>query len=42
MSERARKQFNIWINMAKRSETIRKRIDESIHLLEKGKELGLK
>jgi uncharacterized protein YdeI (YjbR/CyaY-like superfamily) len=42
MHERARKQFNIWINMAKRSETVRKRIDESIRLLEKGEELGLK
>ena len=39
---RAQKQFNIWINMAKRAETVRKRIDESIRLLEKGKELGLK
>ena len=38
----AQKQFNIWINMAKRSETVRKRIDESMRLLEKGKELGLK
>jgi len=39
---RAQKKFNIWINMAKRAETIRKRIDESIQLLEKGEELGLK
>lgn len=39
---RAQKQFNIWINMAKRAETIRKRIDESLRLLEKGEELGLK
>lgn len=39
---RAQKQFNIWINMAKRAETVRKRVDESIRLLEKGKELGLK
>ena len=38
----AQKQFNIWINMAKRAETVRKRVDESISLLEKGKELGLK
>jgi len=38
----AQKQFNIWINMAKRAETVSKRVDESIHLLEKGKELGLK
>ena len=39
---RAQKQFNIWINMAKRAETVRKRVDESIRLLEKGQELGLK
>ena len=39
---RAQKQFNIWINMAKRAETVRKRIDESIARLEKGEELGLK
>jgi len=39
---RAQKQYNIWINMAKRAETVRKRIDESIGLLEKGEELGLK
>ncbi len=42
LPERAQKQFNIWINMAKRAETVRKRLDESISLLEKGKELGLK
>lgn len=42
MSDRAQKQFNIWINMAKRAETVRKRVDESILLLEKGQELGLK
>ena len=42
MPRRAQKQFNIWINMAKRSETVRKRIDESIRLLERGEELGLK
>lgn len=39
---RAQKQFNIWINMARRAETVRKRIDESIALLGKGEELGLK
>jgi len=39
---RAQKQFNIWINMAKRAETVRKRVDESIRLLEKSQELGLK
>ena len=42
MAQRAQKQFNIWINMAKRAETVRKRVDESISLLEKGQELGLK
>jgi uncharacterized protein YdeI (YjbR/CyaY-like superfamily) len=42
MALRAQKQYNIWINMAKRAETVRKRIDESIGLLEKGEELGLK
>ena len=39
---RAQKQFNIWINMAKRAETVQKRLDESIRLLEKAEELGLK
>ncbi|MDF1576346.1 MAG: YdeI/OmpD-associated family protein [Bacteroidales bacterium] len=39
---RAQKQFNIWINMAKRPETVRKRLEESLRLLEKGEELGLK
>ena len=38
----AQKQYNIWINMAKRAETVRKRVDESVRLLEKGEELGLK
>jgi uncharacterized protein YdeI (YjbR/CyaY-like superfamily) len=42
MPVRAQKQFNIWINMAKRAETVRKRVDESVRLLEKGEELGLK
>jgi uncharacterized protein YdeI (YjbR/CyaY-like superfamily) len=42
LPSRAQKQFNIWINMAKRVETVRKRLDESIRLLEKGEELGLK
>lgn len=36
------KQYNIWINMAKRAETIRNRLDESIRLLENGEKLGLK
>ena len=42
MSIPSQKQFNIWINMAKRPETTRKRIDESIRLLKNGDELGLK
>jgi len=42
LASRAQKQYNIWINMAKRAETVRKRVDESIRLLEKGEELGLK
>jgi len=36
------KQYNIWINMAKRAETIHNRVKESIRLLEKGEKLGLK
>lgn len=42
MPEAHQKQFNIWINMAKRAETIQKRVDESIRLLEGGEALGLK
>jgi uncharacterized protein YdeI (YjbR/CyaY-like superfamily) len=42
LPSRARKQFNIWINMAKRAETVQKRLQESLQLLEKGQELGLK
>ena len=42
MSPTHQKQYNIWINMAKRAETVRKRVDESIQLLEKGEQLGLK
>lgn len=42
MKESSRRPFNIWINMAKRPGTIQKRVDESISLLEQGKELGLK
>ena len=37
-----KKQFIIWINMAKRDETKKKRIKESIDLLESKKKLGLK
>lgn len=42
LKESSRRQFNIWINMAKRPDTIQKRVDESLSLLEQGKELGLK
>ena len=42
LKEKSRKQYNIWINMAKRAETIRKRVEEALELLEQGKELGLK
>jgi uncharacterized protein YdeI (YjbR/CyaY-like superfamily) len=42
MNTRFQRQYNIWINMAKRAETVHKRVDESIRLLEKGQELGLK
>ncbi len=38
----SQKKYNIWINMAKRPETIEKRVSESIRLLEKGEKLGLK
>ncbi len=37
-----RKQFLAWIEVAKRPETKRKRIRESIRLLEQGKKLGMK
>lgn len=42
MPVRAQKQFNIWINMAKRPETVEKRLNESLRLLKNGEELGLK
>ena len=42
MNPRKQKQFNIWINLAKRAETVTKRVEESIRLLERGEELGLK
>lgn len=42
MKVSGQRQFNLWINMAKRAETIQKRVDESLALLEQGKELGLK
>jgi uncharacterized protein YdeI (YjbR/CyaY-like superfamily) len=36
------KQYNIWINHAKRAETVVRRVEEAIRKLEKGEELGLK
>jgi uncharacterized protein YdeI (YjbR/CyaY-like superfamily) len=42
MARSMQKQYNIWINMAKRAETIQKRVEESIRMLESGEELGLK
>ncbi len=42
MTASMQRQYNIWINMAKRPETVRKRIEEALRLLEQGKELGLK
>ena len=36
------KKFNIWINMAKRAETVEKRVNEALRLLEAGDTLGLK
>jgi uncharacterized protein YdeI (YjbR/CyaY-like superfamily) len=36
------KQFIVWIAVAKRAETRKKRISESIQLLEKGQKLGLR
>lgn len=36
------KQYLGWIEVAKRSETIQKRIEESIRLLSEGRKLGLK
>jgi uncharacterized protein YdeI (YjbR/CyaY-like superfamily) len=42
LAARHQKQYNIWINMAKRPETVQKRVDEAISLLEEGRELGLR
>jgi len=36
------KQYNMWINHAKRADTVNRRVEESIGKLEKGEELGLK
>ena len=42
LSRSHQREFNIWINMARRAETIYSRVEESIRLLEKGEKLGLK
>lgn len=42
MNKSSQRQYNIWINMAKRAETIQKRVSVSLGLLERGEELGLK
>jgi uncharacterized protein YdeI (YjbR/CyaY-like superfamily) len=42
MSRSQQKDYNIWINMARRAETVIRRTEEAIRLLEKGEELGLR
>jgi uncharacterized protein YdeI (YjbR/CyaY-like superfamily) len=42
LGSRQQKQYNIWINMAKRTETITRRVQEAVEKLERGEELGLK
>jgi uncharacterized protein YdeI (YjbR/CyaY-like superfamily) len=42
MTKVHQREFNIWINMAKRHETITRRVEETIRLLDKGEPLGLK
>jgi uncharacterized protein YdeI (YjbR/CyaY-like superfamily) len=42
MAPSHRKQYNIWINLARRPETILRRVGEVIRKLERGEELGLK
>jgi len=42
LSVMEQKKFNIWIHMAKRAETVEKRLKETIRLLEAGEKLGLK
>jgi uncharacterized protein YdeI (YjbR/CyaY-like superfamily) len=42
LSTSHQKNYNIWINMAKRAETMTRRVEEAIRLLEKGEQLGLK
>jgi len=42
LSAAHQKQYNIWINHAKRAETVARRVEEAIRKLERGEELGLK
>jgi len=42
LRSRQQKQFNIWINLARRPETVNKRVEEALEKLERGEELGLK
>ncbi len=42
LSQRCQREYNIWINMAKRPGTVASRVEESMRLLENGEELGLK
>jgi len=37
-----RRQYHLWINSARREETVRKRVLEAIRLLERGEKLGLR
>lgn len=36
------KQYNMWINSARRADTVHRRVEESIRILESGESLGLK
>jgi len=42
LPERSQKQYNIWINMAKRPLTTERRVTEALDKLSRGEELGLK
>jgi len=42
LSPSHQKQYNIWINSARRAETVARRVKESIRMLERGEEPGLK
>jgi len=42
LKERHQKDYNLWINMARRPETVRRRVEEALDKLERGEELGLK